>query len=118
LEIGGGGKGIYLFELDFEILKQVELEPTITMYSEYSSYPKISKDISFIINDTINFTTVKSYIYSLTNELLINIELLDQFVLYIIVQNEKLFLKPDAKLNLLQFIVALVSTCKYLKMAD
>ena len=49
---------------------------------------------------------------------LIIIVLLDQFVLYIIVQNEKLFLKPDAKLNLLQFIVALVSTCKYLKMAD
>ena len=75
----GLSSNLYLFELDFEILKQVELEPTITMYSEYSSYPKISKDISFIINDTINFTTVKSYIYSLTNELLINIELLDQY---------------------------------------
>nr|YP_009163645.1 phenylalanyl tRNA synthetase beta subunit [Triparma laevis]BAS19099.1 phenylalanyl tRNA synthetase beta subunit [Triparma laevis] len=70
---------LYLFELNFEILKQIELEPTLTLYSEYSLYPKIIKDISFIINNKINFIDIKNYIYSINNELLINIELLDQY---------------------------------------
>jgi len=42
-------------------------------------YPKILKDISFIINNRINFIDIKNYIYSINNELLINIELLDQY---------------------------------------
>ena len=75
----GIGSNLYLFELNFEILKQIELKPTLTVYSEYSLYPKITKDISFIINDSISFIEIKNYIFSLNNDILINVDLVDQY---------------------------------------
>jgi phenylalanyl-tRNA synthetase beta chain len=40
---------IYLFEFDVEVIQNQIKMNQLTMYKEYSSYPKIIKDISFII---------------------------------------------------------------------
>ena len=50
---------IYLFELNFNILKDQIQQNKLAVYQDYSSYPKIIKDLSFIVNENISFTQIK-----------------------------------------------------------
>lgn len=70
---------IYLFEFNFNTLKNHDLNTELPMYLNYSSYPKVTKDISFIINNNISFETIQNYIYQMNSNLLTNIELLDKY---------------------------------------
>jgi phenylalanyl-tRNA synthetase beta chain len=52
---------LYLFEFDFEsIQNQIQINK-LKMYQKYSSYPKIIKDLSFIIHEDISFKKFKNY---------------------------------------------------------
>ena len=55
-------RNLYLFEFDFNVLKnQIQIN-SLPFYQEYASYPKIIKDLSFIIKDDIPFREIqKSY---------------------------------------------------------
>jgi phenylalanyl-tRNA synthetase beta chain len=51
----------------------------LTVYKEYSLYPKIVKDISFIIKQDIQFEQLKESIYYNGTKFLSEINLLDEY---------------------------------------
>ena len=70
---------IYLFEFDFELIQnQIQINKCQT-YKEYTSYPKIVKDLSFIISNNISFKELKEILYSNGSKFLIQINLLDEY---------------------------------------
>lgn len=70
---------LFLFEFDLEVLKNNLEKINISLYSVYSQYPKITKDISFIVSQKISFDQIKTLLLSTKNKLLKNIELLDEY---------------------------------------
>ena len=55
---------VYLFELNLREFSEWRQTSIITTYKEYSKYPSIIKDLSFIIDKDINFESLKSIIQS------------------------------------------------------
>jgi phenylalanyl-tRNA synthetase beta chain len=53
---------VYLFELNLKEFSEWRQTSTIPTYKEYSKYPSIIKDLSFIIDKTINFESLKSIV--------------------------------------------------------
>jgi len=70
---------IYLFEFDFTVLKNELKNNLLPLYKEYSYYPKIIKDLSFIIRNDIPFSKVKDLILRTGTDVLTNVELLDEY---------------------------------------
>ena len=70
---------LYLFEMDFEFLKDQLQMNKLKLYQNYSSYPKIVKDLSFIINKEIPFNKIKKLLYLNGTKFLTNISLLDEY---------------------------------------
>ena len=70
---------IYLFELDVEAIQNQIQMNQLTMYKEYSSYPKIIKDISFIIKRDIPFKELQETLYYNGTKFLSEINLLDEY---------------------------------------
>jgi len=70
---------LYLFEFDFEILKTEIQMNKLTIYNEYSLYPKIIKDLSFIIKNDIPFEYIKEILYQNGTKFLAEINLLDEY---------------------------------------
>ena len=70
---------IYLFEFDFELIQSQIQENKLTVYQEYSSYPKIMKDLSFIIHNEISFDKLKKILYLNGSKFLTEINLLDEY---------------------------------------
>ena len=70
---------IYLFELDLEIIQNKIQNNKLTAFKNYSSYPKIIKDLSFIINNNITFKELQAFLYSNGTEFLSEIILLDEY---------------------------------------
>lgn len=70
---------IYLFEFDFNVLKNELKNNLLPLYKEYSYYPKIVKDLSFIIKDKITFEKIQELILKTGTEVLTDIELLDEY---------------------------------------
>jgi phenylalanyl-tRNA synthetase beta chain len=69
----------YLFELDFEFLKNKLNTNQLTLYKPYSSYPKIVKDLSIVLNQTIPFSEIRTFISEIGTDLLTEINLLDEY---------------------------------------
>ena len=70
---------LYLFEFDFtSIQNQIQINK-LQMYQEYSSYPKIVKDLSFIIHQDISFEEIKKVLYINGTKFLSKISLLDKY---------------------------------------
>jgi phenylalanyl-tRNA synthetase beta chain len=70
---------IYLFEFNIEVIEhQLQLNK-LTLYKEYSLYPKIVKDLSFIIRNDIPFKKVHETLYYNGTEFLSEIHLLDEY---------------------------------------
>ena len=72
-------ENVYLFELNFELIKNSVKFNRLCLYKNYSTYPKIVKDLSFLIDETISFFKIKKIIYSSGTEFLNNVELLDVY---------------------------------------
>nr|UDP55561.1 phenylalanine tRNA synthetase [Schizostauron trachyderma] len=70
---------IYMFELNMEVLQNEMQVNQLAQYQEYSLYPKIVKDISFIIQKNITFNELKKILYSNGTEILSEIKLLDEY---------------------------------------
>ena len=70
---------IYLFELAFEPIKDQLQQNKLAVYQDYSSYPKIIKDLSFIVKDTISFSKIKEVLYINGSQFLKEINLLDEY---------------------------------------
>jgi phenylalanyl-tRNA synthetase beta chain len=70
---------IYLFEFDLEVIKSKLLQNKLPVYQEYSMYPKIIKDLSFIIQRDIPFKKIQEVLYSNGTEFLSEINLLDEY---------------------------------------
>jgi phenylalanyl-tRNA synthetase beta chain len=70
---------IYLFEFDLEVIKNKLQKNKLAFYKEYSVYPKIIKDLSFIIQRDIEFQKIQETLYSNGTEFLSEISLLDEY---------------------------------------
>ena len=69
----------YLFELNFELIKEQIQKNKVTTYREYSLYPKVIKDLSFIIHQDVAFRTLKEMLYLNGSKFLTEINLLDEY---------------------------------------
>jgi len=69
----------YLFELDVELIQNQIQKNKLAIYKEYSSYPKIVKDLSFIINEETQFKNLESVLYCNGTQFLSEINLLDEY---------------------------------------
>ena len=75
----GVSSNLYLFEFDFEkIQRQIQINKLI-VYQDYSSYPKIMKDLSFIVKNNISFDTIQKILYFNGSKILTKINLLDEY---------------------------------------
>ena len=72
-------KDIYLFELNFELIKTYIQKIKLPVYQEYSPYPKVIKDLSFIIKNDVYFDDLKTIFYLNGSKFLIEINLLDEY---------------------------------------
>jgi phenylalanyl-tRNA synthetase beta chain len=70
---------IYLFEFDLEVIKDQLQKNKLIVYKEYPMYPKIIKDLSFIIQKDIKFKTIQEILYFNGTEVLSEINLLDEY---------------------------------------
>jgi phenylalanyl-tRNA synthetase beta chain len=70
---------LYLFEFNLEIIKNDYKYKKLLNYNIYSLYPKVFKDLSFVISKKINFTKIKNLIFSISPKVLISIDLLDEY---------------------------------------
>jgi len=70
---------IYLFEFNIEVIQSKLETNKLAIYKEYSSYPKIIKDISFIVREDIEFENLRKVIYFNGSRFLSKINLLDEY---------------------------------------
>lgn len=70
---------LFLFEFDLENFKVEFQNQTLSLYKPYSLYPKITKDLSFIVNRDINFSQIKTTIIQHGTSFLNNVTLLDEY---------------------------------------
>ena len=70
---------LYLFEFNFETLKSSLKNTKLPVYKQYSLYPRIIKDLSFIVNRDISFEEIKTTLASIGTNFLVDIKLLDEY---------------------------------------
>lgn len=70
---------IYLFEFDLEIIQNQIQKNQLAIYKSYVLYPKIIKDISFIIHQDVSFAELKKLLYVNGTKFLSEINLLDEY---------------------------------------
>lgn len=80
---------IYLFEFNFELIQNQIQKNKLAVYSEYSTYPKIIKDLSFIINKDISFNQLQEVLYLNGSQFLKKINLIDEYYGVTIPKNQK-----------------------------
>ena len=69
----------YLFEFCFKTLQDQIEANKLTIFQEYSVYPRVTKDLSFIISKHITFTELKNILYFNGTKFLAEINLLDEY---------------------------------------
>jgi phenylalanyl-tRNA synthetase beta chain len=70
---------IYLFEFDLELIQsQIQINK-LAIYKEYSLYPKIVKDLSFIVQQDMQFKDLQKALYWNGTKFLSEINLLDEY---------------------------------------
>jgi phenylalanyl-tRNA synthetase beta chain len=70
---------IYFFEFDIELIKDQIQMNKLTIYKEYTLYPKVVKDLSFIINQNTSFEEIQTTLYANGTKFLSEINLLDEY---------------------------------------
>jgi phenylalanyl-tRNA synthetase beta chain len=70
---------LYLFEFDFSLLTDQVKSNKLKLYQEYSLYPKIVKDLSFIIDQNVSFQELQETLYCNGSKYLTDITLLDEY---------------------------------------
>lgn len=70
---------LFLFEFDLENFKEEFHNQMLSLYRPYSLYPKITKDLSFIVDRNINFSQIKKTIINHGTNFLNSVTLLDEY---------------------------------------
>ena len=70
---------VYLFEFDIEFIQNQIGENKLTIYKDYSVYPKIVKSLSLIIRKDIKFSDIQKILYWNGTKFLSEINLLDEY---------------------------------------
>ncbi len=70
---------IFLFEFSVETIKNEFYAQKLALYKQYSIYPKISKDLSFLVDRQISFDEIKNTIVANGTEVLLDLKLLDEY---------------------------------------
>lgn len=70
---------IYIFEFDLGIIQNQIQKNQLAIYKSYILYPKIVKDISFIIHQDVSFSELKKLLYVNGTRFLSEINLLDEY---------------------------------------
>lgn len=70
---------IYLFEFDIELIQHQIQTNKLIISKEYTLYPKIIKDLSFIINQNTSFEELQKTLYANGTKFLSEISLLDEY---------------------------------------
>ena len=71
--------GLFLFEFNFDVLKNTFKQKKLSVYQQYSLYPTITKDLSFIVDRKICFTEIKTTILNYGTKYLKSVQLLDEY---------------------------------------
>lgn len=69
----------YLFEFNLKNIQDQIQQNKLPVFQEYSSYPRVVKDLSFIISKDITFSELKNIIYLNGTKFLVEINLLDEY---------------------------------------
>ena len=69
----------YMFEFDFESIKNQIRKNQLIAYQQYPLYPKIIKDLSFIVHQDISFNKIQEALYINGTKFLSEITLLDEY---------------------------------------
>lgn len=70
---------LYLFEFNFELIQKEINKNKLSVYKEYSTYPKIVKDLSFIVHKENSFNDLQKVLYLNGSQFLTEITLLDEY---------------------------------------
>ena len=70
---------IYLFEFEIELIQKELQTNKLTIFKEYTSYPKIVKDLSFIISQETSFKELQETLYANGTQFLSEVTLLDDY---------------------------------------
>lgn len=70
---------VYLFELDFNLLSHQHNLNKIIIYQSFNTFPIITKDISFIINETVTFNRIRDILLKNGTYYLLDITLIDKY---------------------------------------
>lgn len=70
---------LYLFEFDFELIQNQIKRNKLSIYHNYSTYPKTIKDLSFIIHKNNSFKEIQKILYLNGSQFLTEINLLDKY---------------------------------------
>jgi phenylalanyl-tRNA synthetase beta chain len=70
---------IYIFEFDLGVIQTQVKKNQLAIYKPYVLYPKIVKDIAFIISQDISFAELKESLYINGTQYLAEINLLDEY---------------------------------------
>lgn len=70
---------MYLFEFNVELIQNELQRNKLPIYQEYSSYPKIVKDLSFVIKRDIPFNKLQEALYCNGTQFLSEVNLLDDY---------------------------------------
>nr|YP_009029269.1 phenylalanine-tRNA ligase beta subunit [Didymosphenia geminata]AGH28800.1 phenylalanine-tRNA ligase beta subunit [Didymosphenia geminata] len=70
---------IYLFEFDMQVIAHQLQNTKLVLYKEYSTYPKIIKDLSFIVKRDVPFKEIQETLYANGTNFLSEVNLLDEY---------------------------------------
>ena len=70
---------LYLFEFDLEVFQTQIQNSKLILHQEYTTYPKIVKNLTFIIQRDIAFHTIEKILSFNGTEFLFQIQLLDEY---------------------------------------
>jgi phenylalanyl-tRNA synthetase beta chain len=70
---------LYLFEFNIDLVKDQIQRNKLSTYQEYSLYPKIVKDLSFIVEQTVSFEEIQKTLLLNGTKFLTEVNLLDEY---------------------------------------
>ena len=70
---------LYLFEFNLDVMKEQIKATKLATYTEYSLYPKIMKDLSFIVKQTVSFQDIQNLLFLNGTKYLSEVNLLDEY---------------------------------------
>ena len=70
---------IFLFEFNLDTIKIEFQNRKLALYQPYSTYPRITKDLSFVVSREITFNQIEYTLLKNGSEYLKNIQLLDEY---------------------------------------